>query len=154
MNKKEQKDDKRSPPFFHPKNSQIYICCSFWVAYVPYLPQKKWMTLVQKIWPKLEQMSKEVEDGVFEQQSFEGWKYRPYQENKLIELFKTVFKMKFKFKVENFVLLISVHQFLGWNIWQISTRPFFLSFCSEIIKENQNLFISASTNLSRIFECD
>ena len=64
------------------------------------------MTLVQKIWPKLEQMSKEVEDGVFEQQSFEGWKYRPRQEKKLkiALLNKTVFKVKFKFKFENCAL--------------------------------------------------
>ena len=37
-----------------------------------------------------------------------------------------------------------------WN----STRPFFLIFCSEIEKENQNTFTSASKNVSGIFGCN
>ena len=45
---------------------------------------------------------------------------------------KAVFKVKFKFKVENYVLQIFVHQFLGWNIWQNSTHPFF----SYILQRN------------------
>ena len=57
-------------------------------------------------------------------------------------------------KVEICVLQIYVQQLLGWNIWQISTRPFFHTFCSEIEKENRNMFISASANLSGIFGCD
>ena len=44
--------------------------------------------------------------------------------------------------------------FFGWNIWQNSTRPFIFTFCSEIEKENQNMFISASINLSGIFGCN
>ena len=43
---------------------------------------------------------------------------------------------------------------MGWIFWQNSTRPFFLTFCSEIKNENQNMFILTSTNLSGIFGCD
>ena len=55
------------------------------------------------------------EDGLVEQRSFVGLKYGPYQEKKLkiALLNKTDFKVKFKFKVENCVLQISVHPFLG-----------------------------------------
>ena len=63
-------------------------------------------------------------------------------------------KAVFNFKVENCVLQINVQKFLGWNIWQISSRPFFHTFCSEIERENRNMFISASANLSGIFGCD
>ena len=70
---------------------------------------------------------KKGEDGLVEQRSFVGWKYGPCREKKLkiALLNETDFKVKFKFKVEICVLQISVHPFLGWNIGQNSTRPFF-----------------------------
>ena len=82
-------------------------------------------------------MLKKGEYGLVERQSFVGWKYRPCREKKLeiALLNKTVFKVKFKFEGKNCALQISAHQFLGWNIWQSSTRPFFLTFCSEIKKK-------------------
>ena len=81
---------------------------------------------MQKIWPELQQMQKKVEHSLVEQRSCVGWKYRPYREKKLkiVLLNKTIFKVKFKFNVEDSVMQISVHQLLGWNIWQNSTRPF------------------------------
>ena len=42
--------------------------------------EKKWMTLVQKICPKLQQMYKNVEDGLVRSWSFVGWKYWPCRE--------------------------------------------------------------------------
>ena len=76
---------------------------------------------------KIKTNVKKGEDGLVEQRSFVGWKYGPCREKKLkiALLNETDFKVKFKFKVENCVLQISVHPFLGWNIWQNSTRPFF-----------------------------
>ena len=70
---------------------------------------------------------KKGEDGLVEQRSFVGWKYRPCREKKLkiALLNKTVFKVKFKFEGRNCALQISAHQFFGWNIWQNSTRPVF-----------------------------
>ena len=47
--------------------------------------------------------------------------------------------------------------FFGWNIWQNSTRPLILTFCREIKKENQNMFIPTSTSMkfpSKIFGCE
>ena len=79
---------------------------------------------------------------VQQQVSFVGWKYRPCREKKLeiALLNKTVFKVKFKFEGKNCALQISAHQFFGWNIWQSSTRPFFLTFCSEIKKKSKICF--------------
>ena len=59
-------------------------------------------------------MYKKGEAGFVEQQSFVGYKYRPCQEKKLkiALLNETDFKVKFKFKLENCVLQISMHQFL------------------------------------------
>ena len=73
------------------------------------------MTSVQKISPKLQQMYKKGEAGLVEKRSFVRYKYRLCQEKKLkiALLNETVFKVKFKFKVENCVLQISVHPFLG-----------------------------------------
>ena len=53
---------------------------------------------------------KKGEVGIVEQWSFVGWKYGPCREKKLkiALLKKTAFKVKFKFKVENRVLQISV----------------------------------------------
>ena len=45
--------------------------------------EKNWMTLVQNIWPKLQQMYKRVEVGLIRGRSFVGWKYRPCREKKL-----------------------------------------------------------------------
>ena len=45
-------------------------------------------------------------------------------------------------------------RFLGEIFDSIQLVPFFLIFCSEIEKENQNMFISASINLSGIFGCN
>ena len=78
---------------------------------------------------------KKGEDGLVEQRSFVGWKYRPCREKKLkiALLNKTVFKVKFKFEGRNCALQISAHQFFGWNIWQNSTRPlFFLHFTVKL----------------------
>ena len=100
--------------------------------------EKYWMTLVQKICTKLQQMYKKVEAGLVRWWSFVRYKYRPCQ--------------------EKIVLQISVHQSLGSNICKIqegSTRPFNLfngliseyiwiieyelfalwSMCREIIRE-------------------
>ena len=82
------------------------------------------------------------EDGLVEQLFFVGWKDRPCREKKLkiALLKKTVFEVKFKFEGRNCALQISAHQFFGWNIWQSSTRPFFLTFCSEIKKKSKICF--------------
>ena len=45
--------------------------------------EKNWMTLVQNIWPKSQQMYKNVEVGLIRGRSFVGWKYRPCREKKL-----------------------------------------------------------------------
>ena len=60
--------------------------------------------------------------------------------------------MKLKFEGKNYALQISAHQCLWGGIFdRIQVVAVFLSFCSEIEKENQNVFISSSTNLSGIF---
>ena len=58
---------------------------------------------------------KKDEDGLVEQRSFVGRKYRPCREKKLkiALLNKTVFKVKFKFEGRNCALQISAHQFFG-----------------------------------------
>ena len=76
---------------------------------------------MQKVGKSAENMTKNStsvkkgEDGLFEQRSFVGGKYGPYREKKLkIGLLnQTDFKVKFKFKVDNCVLQIYVHPFLG-----------------------------------------
>ena len=73
-----------------------------------------------EIWPKLQQMQKKVKDGLFDENIDHAKK-----KLKIALLNKSVFKVKFNFKVEDCVMQISVHQFLGWNIWKNSTRPFF-----------------------------
>ena len=78
----------------------------------------------------------------------------PRKKLEIALLNKTDFKVKFKFEGKNCALEISAHQFLGWNIWQSSTRPSFLTFCSEIKKEIEIYFFSTSTNLCGIFGCD
>ena len=93
---------------------------------------------VQKNWPKLQQ------------RSFVGWKYRPYQEKNQCCWRGPSSRWNFSFKVEHCASQLSVNQFLFWNIWQNWTRPFFIMFCSKIEKENRNIFIWASTNLSNI----
>ena len=58
------------------KKSPICICCTFVLLMSHTCQRKKWMTWVQKNWPKLQQ------------RSFVGWKYRPYQEknqNRVVE---------------------------------------------------------------------
>ena len=57
---------------------------------------------------------------------------RPKKRVKIALLNKAIFKVKFNFKVENCALHVYVQQFLGWNIWQISTRPFFLHFAAKL----------------------
>ena len=86
-----------------------------------------------EIWPKLQQMQKKVKDGLFDENIDHAKK-----KLKIALLNKTVFKVKFKFKVEDCVMQISVHHFLGWNVWH-NSLSLFLSFCSEIEKENLNL---------------
>ena len=74
---------------------------------------------------------------------------------KIALLNETNFKVKFKFKVENCVSQISLcTRFLGEIFDRIQLVSFFLIFCSEIEKKNQNMFISASTNLSGMFGCN
>ena len=88
-------------------------------------------------------MLKKGEYGLVERQSFVGWKYRPCPEKKLeiALLNKTVFKVKFKFEGKNCALQISAHQFLGWNIWQSSTRPFFfLHFAVKLRRKSKYVF--------------
>ena len=62
--------------------------------------EKKWMTLVQKICPKLQQIYKKVEDGLVRGWSFVGWKYWPCREKKLkiAMLNEAVFMLKFRFE--------------------------------------------------------
>ena len=45
--------------------------------------EKNWMTLVQNIWPKLQQMYKNVEAGLIRSRFYVGWKYKPCWEKKL-----------------------------------------------------------------------
>ena len=75
-------------------------------------------------------LEKKGEVGLVEQRSFVGWKYGPCREKKLkiALLNETNFKVKFKFKVENCVLQISLDHKFGSNICNIyegSTRPFY-----------------------------
>ena len=70
---------------------------------------------------KIKTNVKKGEDGLVEQRSFVGWKYGPCREKKLkiALLNETVFKVKFKFKVEISVLQISVDHKFGSNICNI-----------------------------------
>ena len=98
---------------------------------------------MQKIWPELQQMQKKVEHSLVEQRSCVGWKYRPYREKKLkiVLLNKTVFKVKFKVEGKNCALQISAHHFF-WEkyLTEFKCSLFFLTFYSEVEKENQNMF--------------
>ena len=86
---------------------------------------------------------KKGEDGLVEQRSFEGWKYRPCREKKLkiVLLNKTVFKVKFKFEGKNCAVQISAHQFLGVKyLTEFNSSPFSLHFAVKLKKENQFFF--------------
>ena len=154
VNKKLQKVGKSKPRFLIQKNHQFIFAALFEFLMSQIFHRKKMDDFSAANMTKITTNVKKGEDGLVEQRSFVGWKYGPCREKKLkiALLNKTVFKVKFKFEGRNCALQISAHEFFGWNIWQNSTRPFF-SFCSEIGKENLNLFISASPNLSGIFGC-
>ena len=58
----------------------LYLLSWLWSIFCT---EKNWITLVQNIWPKLQQLYKRVEVGFVEQRSFVGCKYRPWREKKL-----------------------------------------------------------------------
>ena len=151
-----QKVGKSKPRFLIQKNHQFIFAALFEFLMSQIFNRKKLDDFSAANMTKIKTNVKKGEVGLVEQRSFVGWKYGPCQVKKLkiALLNKTDFKVKFKFKVENCVLQIYVQPFLGWNIWQNSTCPFFLTFCSEIEKENQNMFILALTNLSGLFGCN
>ena len=60
---------------------------------------------------------------------------------KIALLNKTVFKVKIKFEGKNCVLQISARQFFGVKYLTEFNLSLFFTFCSEIEKENQNMFI-------------
>ena len=62
--------------------------------------RKNWMTLVQKICPKLQQIYKKGEGGLVRGWSFVGWKYWPCREKKLkiAMLNEAPFMVKFRFE--------------------------------------------------------
>ena len=101
---------------------------------------------------KIKTNVKKGEDGLVEQRSFVGWKYGPCREKKLkiALLNETDFKVKFKFKVENCVLQISVHPFLGWNIWH-STPPFFLHFAVKLKRKIKICFFDLDKSIWNIW---
>ena len=110
---------------------------------------------MQKIWPELQQMQKKVEHSLVEQQSCVGWKYGPCREKKLkiALLNETDFKVKFKCKLKIVFCKYLCTRFLGEIFDRIQLVPFFLDFTVQLKKENRNMFISATTNLSGIFGC-
>ena len=122
-----QKVGKSKPRFLIQKNHQFIFAALFEFLMSQIFHRKKLDDFSAANMTKIKTNVKKGEDGLVEQRSFVGWKYGPCREKKLkiALLNETDFKVKFKFKVENCVLQISVHPFLGWNIWQNSTRPFF-----------------------------
>ena len=84
------------------------------------------MTLVQKKWPKLQQMYKKGEPGLVEQRSFVGCKYGTWREksSKWRCSTRPASWWNQGLKVGIGVLQIFVHQLLGWNIWKSSICPF------------------------------
>ena len=74
----------------------------FWSRLWPILcTEKKLLTLVQKICPKLQHMYKKVEYHLVRGWSFVGWKYWPCREKKLkiAMLNEAVFMVKSKFQI-------------------------------------------------------
>ena len=122
-----QKVGKSKPRFLIQKNHQFIFAALFEFLMSQIFHRKKLDDFSAANMTKITTNVKKGEDGLVEQRSFVGWKYGPCREKKLkiALLNETVFKVKFKFKVEICVLQISVDPFLGWNIWQNSTRPFF-----------------------------
>ena len=109
----------------------VVVCCHiYYTEVIQFFSVEIWDIRNSKRAANMTKIKTNVKKGevrLVEQRSFVGWKYGPCREKKLkiALLNETDFKVKFKFKVENCVLQISVHPFLGWNIWQNSTRPLF-----------------------------
>ena len=125
--KRSKKNGKSKPPFLIQKIHQFIFAALFEFLMSQIFNRKKLDDFSAENLTKITINVKKGEYGLVERQSFVGWKYRPCREKKLeiALLNKTVFKVKFKFEGKNCALQISAHQFLGWNIWQSSTRPFF-----------------------------
>ena len=103
-----QKVDKTKPLFLFKKYHQ-FIFAALFESLMSRIYHRK---MCRKFDQKYSKYKKKVEYGIVELWSL------------IALLKKTIFKVKFKFKVKNCVLQISVQQFLGWNIWLLSTRPF------------------------------
>ena len=117
--------------------------------------EKNWMTLVQNIWPKLQQMYKNVEAGLIRGRSFVGWKYRPCREKKLkiAMLNEAGFMVKLRFE--------------GWN-WCFANIFAPITWVKYLKEFNSSLFpywvdwevfilsptnIKWEGNISEIFGC-
>ena len=96
---------------------------------------------------------KRGEDGLNEQRSFVGWKYGPYREKsskwRCWTRPSSRWNLSLKLKIVFWKYLRT--RSLGEIFDRIQLVPFFLTFSSEIGKENQNMFFSAVTKLSGIF---
>ena len=97
--KKGAKKCKSRPLFLIQKTHQVIFAVLLELVMTHILYRKKWMTLVQKICPKLQQIYKKVEDGLVRCWSFVGWKYWPCREKKLkiAMLNEASFMVKLKF---------------------------------------------------------
>ena len=122
-----QKVGKSKPRFLIQKNHQFIFAALFEFLMSHIFHRKKLDDFCAENLTKITTNVKKDEDGLVEQQSFVGWKYRLCREkkHKIALLNKTVFKVKFKFEGRNCALQISAHHFFGWNIWQNSTPLLF-----------------------------
>ena len=116
-----QKVGKSKPRFLIQKNHQFIFAALFEFLMSQIFHRKKLDDFSAANMTKIKTNVKKGEDGLVEQRSFVGWKYGPCREKKLkiALLNETDFKVKFKFKVENCVLQISVGHKFGSNICNI-----------------------------------
>ena len=96
LEKKEQKDGKSKPPFLIQKIHQFIFAAFFEFLMSHSFHRQKLDDFGAENFTTITTNIKKREDGLVEQRSFVGWKYRPCWEKKLkiALLNKTVFKVK------------------------------------------------------------
>ena len=95
---------------------------------------------------KITQMQKNLEDGLVEHID-----HAEKKSSKLHCSTRPSSRWNSSLKLKIVLCKYLCTSFLGEIFERIQLVPFFLSFCSEIEKENQNLFISALPHLSGIY---